>query len=417
MNINKEQSVKVYAALPVLNENDNLPYIFNNLLEQEDVEVELIICVNQPDEWWNDPERKIICDHNSKSIEYINSLKEQRITLIDKSSRASGWIGKKHGVGWARKTAMDIASDKASDNELIISVDADTWYPTDYFKCVSEAFMQNPDAVGFSAPYYHPLTPDPVANRCILRYEIYMRNYALNMMLIQNPYAFSAIGSGMATTNKMYKKVRGLTPKLSGEDFYFIQKLRKSGGIIIDCDATIYPASRFSNRVYFGTGPAMIKGRNGNWDSYPVYPQDHFLDVKSTFDSFDDLYTQEIETPMDGFLKVAFPEINGDLKKLWEPLRKNCSGKNQFIKAASHKIDALRILQFLKQSEKYVSTSNEMRLVDFLKRNFEVDDKMDGILSQLISSGFDNIPLSEFNIIRDFMTVNERKLQRKLIVA
>lgn len=400
--------------MPVLNEYNNISAIINNLLDQKEVEAEIIICVNQPDEWWNIDDKKQICEDNKKTLEFITSLNDNKISLVDRSSPGKGWIGKRHGVGWARKTAMDLACEKARDYDLIISVDADTWYPPDYFKNVIDSFKKNPDAAGFSAPYYHPLTSDLTADRCILRYEIYMRNYALNMLLINNPYAFSAIGSGMAASGAMYRKVRGLTPKLSGEDFYFVQKLRKAGQIIIDCDAVIYPASRFSDRVYFGTGPAMIKGRSGNWDSYPIYPQDAFLDVKYTFDSFENLYDHEVDTPMDDFLKEAFLDGAKHISALWEPLRKNSPNSSQFIKAATHKVDALRILQFLKQCEKTIDMPGEIRLVQFLRNNFEHDEIMDESFSQLIYLGFNAVSLTDLNLIRDFMAINERKLQRKL---
>jgi len=417
LTINKNHRLKVYAALPVLNENNNIPVIINNLLEQQDVETELIICVNQPDDWWKDPIKKVVCENNRSSIDYIKSLEDSRITLIDKSSEGNGWIGRKHGVGWARKTAMDIAAQKANTNDLIISVDADTFYPDDYFLDVAESFITHADAIGFSAPYYHQITADPIANRCILRYEIYMRNYALNMLLINNPYSFSAIGSGMACKASVYRKVCGLTPKMSGEDFYFIQKLRKAGNIIIDSESVIYPASRFSDRVYFGTGPAMIKGRAGNWESYPIYSQDLFLDVKATFDLFEELYTHDIETPMDDFLIEAFIVPEENIRNLWNPLRKNASSPGLFAKAATHKIDALRILQYLKKEEKKDSSRQENRLIEFLNNNFEADELIGTAFDELENKGFDAISISDLNLIRDFMFVNERKLQHKAGVA
>ncbi len=414
MTFNKEQSTKVFVALPVLNEFDNIPHIINNLLTQQDVETELIVCVNQPDEWWSIPDKKHICEGNRQTLQYLFSLEEPGITIIDKSSPGNGWKGKKHGVGWARKTAMDVASAKANDDDIIVSVDADTWYPEDFLNDIVKSLNQYPKAAGFSAPYYHQLTGNSVTDRCILRYEIYMRNYALNMLLIKSPYAFSAIGSGMATTAKMYRKVSGLTPKLSGEDFYFIQKLRKAGPIIINGKEIIYPASRFSDRVYFGTGPAMIKGRSGNWDSYPIYPQELFSNIKVLYDSFNDLFYRNLETPVDSFLIESFLLKSNNLEELWNPLRANTTNPAQFVKAASHKIDALKILQYLKQTERNISSSNESRLAEFLSRNFDVTNDMQLILNELIESGFDGVSNTNLNLLRDFMFVNERKLQKEI---
>lgn len=414
MSINIGRSIKVYAALPVLNEPDNVPVIINDLLSQEGVELHLIICVNQPDEWWQMPDKLPICEHNRATIEYIHSLNDSRITCIDKSSRGNGWIGRKHGVGWARKVAMDTADQMADDDDIIISVDADTSYSSTYFKAVVDALDQYPSAVGLSVPYYHPLTGDEVADRCILRYELYMRNYALNMLLIRNPYCFSAIGSGMACKAGTYRKVRGITPKLSGEDFYFVQKLRKAGNIIIDCEEVIYPASRFSDRVYFGTGPAMIRGRAGNWSSYPIYDQDLFLEIKATYDLMPELYHADVTTPMDSFLAESFQV---EISDVWGPLRVNSPNVSQFVKAAVQKVDGLRILQYLKSSDAQYSERSESRLERFLTNNFNVDVVILDALKQVKDLGFEYAPVSSLNLIRDFMFVNERQLQRKYQLA
>lgn len=414
LSINIDRRLKVYAALPVLDEQANLPVIIHDLLQQQEVEFHLIICVNQPDEWWNIPEKEHICEHNRATLNYINSLNNEKITCIDRSSRGNGWIGRKHGVGWARKVAMDTAALMADDEDIIVSVDADTSYSPDFFKAVVSAIEKHPSAVGLSVPYYHPLTGNDIADSCILRYELYMRNYALNMLLIKNPYCFSAIGSGMACKTATYKKVRGLTPKLSGEDFYFIQKLRKAGHIIIDCEEVIYPASRFSDRVYFGTGPAMIRGRAGNWSSYPIYDQDLFLEIKATFDLMPELYESEVSTPMDTFLAESFQTSINDV---WEPLRVNSPNVDQFVKAAIQKIDGLRILQYLKSSDIQYSESNESRLMKFIANNFIVDAEIIECLDHVCEAGFAHTPVNKLNMIRDFMFVNERRLQQKLQMA
>ncbi len=408
MSINSNKRVKVYAALPVLNELENLPVVISNVLEQEDVDFELIVCVNQPNEWHEIEDKVSICHNNKLAIDYLESLEDKRITVIDRSTKGNGWIGGNHGVGWARKTAMDLASSKAGDDDIIVSIDADTFYTSDYFSAVADAFERFPAASGLSVPYYHPLTGEVLADRCILRYELYMRNYALNMLLIENPYSFSAIGSGMACKGSMYRKVRGLTPKMSGEDFYFVQKLSKAGKIIIDCDEVIYPASRFSNRVYFGTGPAMIKGATGNWDSYPVYAQDLFLDIKATFDLFPILFKQDTNTPMDDFLSKCFKT---EISELWKPLRTNCRDEASFIKAATQKVDGLRILQFLKDSNNDIHGTEEQKLASFLINNIVPSTELQDAIDQMLTHGFEGAPIASLNIIRDLMFVNERRMQ------
>lgn len=396
---------KVYIAIPVLNEIDNLPGLIKDLNAQQVVNWEAVFCINQPDEWWGNSEKRALCENNQASIKWLTALDQENIHIIDKSSPGKGWIGKNHGVGWARKTAMDAVSVKAENDDLILSMDADTRYPPEYLTSVIEAFNRHKTASGMSAPYYHPLTGDEVTDRCILRYEIYMRNYALNMFLINNPYAFSAIGSGMACKAADYRKVGGMTPKMSGEDFYFVQKLRKSGNIIVDSNTYIYPASRFSDRVYFGTGPAMIKGRAGNWDSYPIYHNDAFQLIKQTYDAFDSLFSEDIPSPMDTFLSSV---TKGE--PVWQPLRENSATADNFKKACMQRIDALRILQFLKETNADYPLHNEQRLNAFLSGQFESGKDLNQILTDF---DFEKTSVGDLNMIRNFMAQQELKLQKE----
>ncbi|MDL2239865.1 hypothetical protein LJC73_06665, partial [Bacteroidales bacterium OttesenSCG-928-L14] len=100
---------------------------------------------------------------------------------------------------------------------------------------------------------------------------------------------------------------------------------------------------RFSDRVAFGTGPAMIKGKNGNWDSYPFYNENIFKEIEETFSLFGDLFENDIETPMSEFLRNAFKTND-----LWSPLRKNYKSVDKFIHACTVKVDGLKILQYLR---------------------------------------------------------------------
>ncbi len=400
---------KVFATIPVLDEFDNLPGLISDLDKQTYTGWEAIFCVNQPDDWWKNELRAGVCRQNQQSLKWLMNLRHPQIHCIDKSSPGNGWEGKRHGVGWARKTTMDFAASLAEDEDLIVSMDADTRYPPGFFASLLKAIEDHPEARGISVPYYHRLTGDEVTDRCVLRYELYMRNYALNMLLIDNPYAFSAIGSGMACQAKDYRQVGGLTPKMSGEDFYFMLKLRKAGHIIVDTAETIYPAARFSDRVYFGTGPAMIKGRSGDWDSYPVYAADAFAEVKKTFEAFSSLYLTDVKTPMDPWLSSS-----GKDEPVWQPLRTNAASAASFQKACMQKADALRILQFLKaENGKYPGTDEE-RLTTFLT-GLDNENELDNRLFSNLS--FEYSPVEQLDNLRNFMARCERSLQaRKGIV-
>lgn len=354
---------KVYLALPAMDEADYLPATIECIRDQTYQNFKVFICVNQPDDWWDDDSHKPICLNNKRSIELLKSIADIDVQIIDRSSKGNGWTGKKYGVGWARKTIMDEIAKQADSSDIIISLDADTTFSSAYFKSVVENFKRNPKAVALSVPYYHKLTGDETKDRTILHYEIYMRYFAINMWRIQSPYSFTAIGSAIALPVSSYKSIGGITPHKSGEDFYFLQKLRKFGDIIFWNEVKVLPAARYSDRVGFGTGPAMIKGREGDWKSYPIYPFEYFDDVKTTYELFSDLFSQDIQTPLDSFNQEKFGE-----KDIWTSLRENFKQKDKFIRACHHKIDAFRVFQYLKWRNSENELADEEVLLRFFKK-------------------------------------------------
>ena len=366
---------KVYVALPAMDEADYLPAFIECLRNQSFRNFIVVVCVNQPDQWWEDKSRISICQNNKQSIEYLNSIKDLDIQLIDRSSKGKGWKGKKHGVGWARKTIMEQIVSVADESDIIISLDADTTFGPEYFSSVLQNLNHHPKAVAISIPYYHELTGDEVKDRAILRYEIYMRYFAINMWRIGSPYSFTAIGSAIALPVSSYKAIRGITPHKSGEDFYFLQKLRKFGDIICWNEDKVYPAARYSDRVGFGTGPAMIKGREGDWNSYPIYPFEYFDEVKLTYELFSILFNKDVETPMDIFNEEKF----GD-KQIWTLLRENFKQEEKFVRACHHKLDGFRVFQYLKWRNPENKLSDEENLIRFFEKFYP---------ERLASLGFD----------------------------
>jgi len=388
---------KIYVALPAMNEFQYLPALIKSIKKQDFADFELFVCVNQPDQWWEKDERYQQCVNNVDTIEYLSEIKDLPISIIDRSSKGKGWEGKSHGVGWARKTVMDEINTVAAPDDLIISLDADTVFKPAYFSSLIQSFNQYPEAAVMAVPYYHPLTDDSEANRAMLRYEIYMRNYNINLWRINSPYAFTALGSALALPVWAYRAISGMTPKKSGEDFYFLQKLRKFGKVLVWNEEKVYPGTRFSDRVFFGTGPAMIKGNAGDWDSYPIYHYSLFDNIKATYELFDMLFDDiQLDTPMNAFLKDVFREDN-----IWEPLRNNSKTREQFTRACHYKLDGLRILQYLKSAQAELGKSDE----DCLKDNY----------TQLMPEiNFDDT--EGLSRIRDLLVDLEEKYQQSTII-
>lgn len=398
---------KIYVALPVLNEAILLDSCIKCIENQTYANFQAVVCVNQPEDWWDNEDKIEICRNNSITLLYLADLKKTNYTIIDKSSKGNGWIGNKKGVGWARKITMDHVAENAEPNDIIISIDADTTFSENYFASVVKQFSENRNVVALSNPYYHKRTGSDAEDRAILRYEIYMRNYAINLMHINSPYAFTALGSAIALPVSSYKAIGGLTPKLSGEDFYFLQKLRKYGRILVYNNEKVFPEARFSDRVLFGTGPAMIKGNTGDWNSYPVYHHSLFDKIKITFEGFEFLFKYELETPMSGFLKSQFAT-----NELWKPLRDNFKNPENFIRACHEKVDGLRILQFLKLEQNQLLISDEQCLYENIVNCFSNYSPFAN-LHQLEHVDFGKCSIDLLDEIRNYLVSIESLLQEK----
>jgi hypothetical protein len=370
----------------------------------------LYVCVNQPEDWWDDPSKDPVCIHNRETLEYLVKLDDPQIVIIDRSSRGNGWTGKKHGVGWARKTVMDRISENAAADDILLSLDADTTFSPEYFGSVLENFAKHPDAVAAAIPYFHKPVTDHRACRAMLRYEIYMRYYSINLWQTGTPYTFTALGSAMACPLKAYRAVGGMTPKMSGEDFYFLQKLRKYGKMLYYNEEKVYPAARFSDRVYFGTGPAMIKGDAGDWSSYPIYPARFFDEITGTINDFPNFFDKTPATRVTGFLKSLFGEEDP-----FQPLRVNSRDSGQFVRACHEKFDGLRILQYLKMRNKEEPSRDEENLADFLG-NVNASERNSFTFDQRNFS-FADADLASLEEIRMFLVKKEEEIQVKKILS
>jgi hypothetical protein len=378
-----------------MEESEMLPGLLWCLEQQTFRSFHLFVCVNQPDSWWNEPERAARCLDNERCLSLLSQQYGFPVTVIDRSSRGKGWQGKQHGVGWARKTVMDAIDKLAGHQDVIVSIDADTRFSEHYLYSVALSFSRHPDAVAMSVPYYHPAGEDTPESRAILRYEIYMRYYYLNMHRIGSPYAFTALGSALAVRISAFRAIGGMTPRLSGEDFYFLQKLRKFGRILSWNEEEVYPAARFSDRVFFGTGPAMIRGAAGDWSSYPLYPMHLFDDILETTLILPVLFFQTLNTDVIHFMASEFREA--DPLAL---LRINHRTADGFARAFHEKFDGLRTLQYLKRMNNYETSTDEENLAAFFSRFYPEMIPDDPLLS---SERFDSITFDRLAQLREVL--------------
>jgi hypothetical protein len=196
-------------------------------------------------------------------------------------------VRRKHaGAGYARKVGMDTAIEIFSQadniNGIIVSLDADCLVSKNYF----ESIIKERDADVQIFDFFHQkLNLSEKQLDAILDYEIYLHYYVLCTRISGFPYAYHTIGSCFALTVDAYVKNGGMNKKHAGEDFYFLHKLFPNSKVKRNYDVLIEPSARISDRVPFGTGPALSKIiRDDN--PYEVYHPASFVDLSKLFDSF-----------------------------------------------------------------------------------------------------------------------------------
>lgn len=348
MGAKKHVPSSIAIAIPMMDEWENVPSLLHRLQRQSLSSFSVYVCVNQPDSWWTDgqSDHLAVCLHNQQTLQALKKLEISShftLSIIDRSSQGHGWTGKKMGVGWARKELFARVLNEQDEACVIVSMDADTDFDDDYLEQVLDAFRCDSSISALSVPYYHPLTGVEQVDRPLLRYECYMRHYLIQLLKINNAYAFSALGSAMAFPAWAYHRVGGITPLQGGEDFYLMQKFAKTGRISLAFNSVVRPSGRPSHRVPFGTGPAVAMDLDEQDAHYPFYSTIGFAAVKDTYDMFPMLYIEDMETPMSAFLREQLATDD-----LWGPLRKNFKTLDLFVHACVERVDGLRILQFLK---------------------------------------------------------------------
>ncbi len=198
---------------------------------------------------------------------------ELRLGYIDAASPGCE-LPEKGGVGLARKLGLDwgaaVLRESQSENGFLVCLDADTLVEPNYLAALREHFSR-PGAWAAVLDYAHPLEGAPDEVCAIVCYEIFLRYHVLGLAHAKSPYAFHSIGSAMACTAQAYAAVAGMNQRQAGEDFYFLQQLAKTGRVDSINATTVYPSSRPSPRVPFGTGQRIRRHLARTQDEYLLY--------------------------------------------------------------------------------------------------------------------------------------------------
>jgi len=263
--------------------------------------------------------------------------------------------GHQTGAGLPRKLGMDKAVEHFESNKrgIIVSLDADCRVEKNYLPEIYRNFQKyklNSATIEFHHPTEHLEKSDPL-RQAMESYEAYLRYYRSALEYCGYPYAYYTIGSAFAVTAESYLKVGGMGKQQSGEDFYFLQKVFPLGRTRFIDTTRVYPAARLSDRIPFGTGPALAKMLEDNETEKYTYQFRAFEELKLLFDRIDSFYqssTDEIREQTENLppYLLNFLETNDFYEKMDE-INRHTSGKESFRKRFFSYFTAFRILKYL----------------------------------------------------------------------
>lgn len=254
------------------------------------------------------------------------------------------------GVGLARRLAMDVAVYMTGAQSIICNLDADCVVRSDYFQEIYRFFQQNKKIECGSIYFEHPTqSASKLNDQAIIQYELHLRYFIAMQRKINLPFAFQTIGSSFAIRANSYNSVGGMNLRKAGEDFYFIHKYAKKGTLGDIRTTVVYPSSRSSFRVPFGTGRAVGIMIDEDQSKYMTYDPRHFENLKDFAEAVSQFYHQDDisaivskfnKTLQDFLIEIGFSE------KLTK-IKENVNSETSFVKAFFQWFDAFKLMKYL----------------------------------------------------------------------
>ena len=258
------------------------------------------------------------------------------------------------GVGLARKIGMDEAVSRLSriknKNGILISLDADTTVSKNYLVVIEKTFAENQKLNTLLPWFEHQIkTETPEVQKAIIQYELYLRYFKLALKFTNFPYAYHTIGSAFAVKAMAYVKQGGMNKKQGGEDFYFLQKVFCLGYTKEINHVKVFPSGRISDRVPFGTGPAI--GKIISDGDFLTYQPNYFFYLKEFFSQINKFYnntSSEIATLYHSTDKTIqdFVPLEDFQNKISE-IKNNSSTIDSFRNRFFQWFDAFKVIKYL----------------------------------------------------------------------
>jgi hypothetical protein len=394
LEFNAPLNIESVIVVPALSEYYDIQELLESLLKNDNKYFSstlVIFVINNTAQSGDEIKRD-----NRNSIENIRNIINHKIDsgftkkiissglnfgLVDASTKGNEFPVKEAGAGLARKIGMDLAlaafDYSTNRKKIIISLDADCIIKKNYLTTIIDNF-NNKNLSAAVIKFEHRIV-EPETTAAIICYEIFLRYYILGLKLADSPFAFHTVGSTMAFDIGTYISAGGMNKRKAGEDFYFLEKIAKRKRIEKIDSTAVYPSSRISWRVPFGTGPRIKRFISRIQDEYLLYDPESFIILKNWLEEFN----KPVILSSEKYLKIAgnihpdlyqFLVIN-DFENSWDKILNNSKSLTQLEKQKLFWFDGFRTL----------------KLIHYLRDNsFPLIDMFDAL--DLILSYFDSGP-------------------------
>jgi hypothetical protein len=347
---------------------------------------EVIIVVNHPEGSSNE-----VISSNSRTVGIIKEINQRsnNTNLRFHAIQLKNIPNKLAGVGYARKTGMDqvvlACNETNNDEAILISLDADCLVQKNYLQEIQRFYNANPKFVGSNIYFEHINSyKDSGLHEAGMLYEIYLRYYKQSVSFTGFPYAYHTIGSCFSCTASRYVKQGGMGKQQGGEDFYFLNKLFPTGQFGEINTTCVYPFARQSDRVPFGTGPAISR-HNKDGSLHSIYNFELFKILAVFFEQFPTFFdSPEINHNIDTSLHEFLNEINFQ-NSIYEA-KQNTSNKTAFTKRLFNTFNGFQIVKFVNYaSEKTHPKQNVINEVNklFHEKGLSPSLELDDMLRKL----------------------------------
>lgn len=391
--VDKLSELKTYqhvVVVPVYKENASFcrSFLQSPLADQN---VFLIVVINQPETDKDTQPQQALhdeiltlghCKYHDESMTWIEFYHGNSACLL--VNRFTKPIKEKFGVGLARKIGADLACQLIAQGKVttqwIHSTDGDATLPENYFSSLTDTLKtrvlenhalenksDNKKVVAACYNFSHQCS-DKAVNEANFIYEQSLRYYVAGLRYANSPYSFFTIGSVIAFNVEAYANVRGFPKKSAGEDFYLLNKLAKLGDILWLPSCVLTLLARTSDRVPFGTGPAVSKimALTEQDKTFNYYHPQIFINLKTLLQGFEGLC--EHRHQLDQWQIYSDQTLKNALESL---------GFEVFIEKQKNTTDK----QFIKQLPVWFDAFKTLKFIHFMRDNYYDDIALDKAIS------------------------------------